>query len=54
MDECMWKAKQCNRRCDDAFYRNRLGNPMMEYIYPEMQAEDWTVRTGKPSTPSHC
>jgi len=45
----MWNANQCNQRCEDVFFRNGLDKPMMEYIYPEMEAEDWTVNTGNAS-----
>ncbi|KAF6016770.1 hypothetical protein EB796_024923 [Bugula neritina] len=44
MDICKQQAQKCNQKCDDAFYRLFLQNPMMEYVYPEMEAEDWTVK----------
>jgi len=53
MDKCMKLADKCNRKCDDAFYRLFLQNPMMEYVYPEMEAEDWTVKTSKSVQPVH-
>jgi len=53
MDICKQQAQKCNQKCDDAFYRLFLQNPMMEYVYPEMEAEDWTVKTGKSVQPVH-
>ena len=47
MDDCMYQAQRCNMRCDDAFKRLGLDRPLMEYIYPEQRAEDWTVRASK-------
>lgn len=47
MDDCMYQAQRCNTRCDDAFKRLGLGRPLMEYIYPEQMAEDWTVRSSE-------
>lgn len=53
MDRCMYSAQRCNQKCDDAFYRLFLKNPLMEYIYPEMEAEDWTVRSGLMDNPNY-
>ncbi|XP_067949080.1 uncharacterized protein [Watersipora subatra] len=51
IDDCQQQANNCNRVCDDAFNRLFLHRPLMQYIYPEMKAEDWTVRTGLMDNP---